>query len=123
MKKLQNNYTTPEQSKRLLELGLPVSSADCFSRPNGEEIGIYQPVAPCNPDCKIDKFIAYANKRYGRTYYIPVWSVGRLIEIYEYCTDEKFQRESSVCNLMADCIRSIQLAIRENRFDFSKLED
>lgn len=32
MKKLQNNYTTPEQSKRLLELGLPADSADCYYR-------------------------------------------------------------------------------------------
>ena len=28
--KLQNNYTTPEQSKRLLELGVPRFSADCY---------------------------------------------------------------------------------------------
>ena len=30
MKTLQNNFTTPEQSKRLLELGLPADSADMF---------------------------------------------------------------------------------------------
>lgn len=30
MSKLQNNFTTPEQSKRLLELGVPADSADCF---------------------------------------------------------------------------------------------
>ncbi len=29
MKQLQNNFTSPEQSKRLLELGLPADSADC----------------------------------------------------------------------------------------------
>ena len=28
--KLQNNFTTPEQSKRLLELGVPADSADCY---------------------------------------------------------------------------------------------
>lgn len=28
MKKLQNNFTTPEQSKRLLELGVPEWTAD-----------------------------------------------------------------------------------------------
>ena len=28
IKKLQNSYTTPEQSKILLELGIPVDSAD-----------------------------------------------------------------------------------------------
>ena len=30
IKKLQNNFTTPEQSKRLLELGVPADSADCY---------------------------------------------------------------------------------------------
>lgn len=30
MKKLQNNFTTPEQSKRLLELDVPADSADCY---------------------------------------------------------------------------------------------
>ena len=30
MKTLQNNYTTPEQSKQLLKLGVPTDSADCF---------------------------------------------------------------------------------------------
>ena len=29
IKKLQNNFTTPEQSKRLLKLGVPADSADC----------------------------------------------------------------------------------------------
>ena len=32
MKKLQNNFTTPEQSQRLLELGVPADSADCVYR-------------------------------------------------------------------------------------------
>lgn len=30
MSKLQNNFTTSEQSKRLLELGIPTNSADCY---------------------------------------------------------------------------------------------
>ena len=36
MKKLQNNFTTPEQSKRLLELGVPADSADCYL--NGDSV-------------------------------------------------------------------------------------
>ena len=31
MKKLQSNFTTSEQSKRLLELGVPADSADCYN--------------------------------------------------------------------------------------------
>ena len=30
MKNLQNNFTTPEQSKRLLELCVPADSADMY---------------------------------------------------------------------------------------------
>lgn len=30
MKTLQNNFTTPEQSKRLLEVGVPADSADFY---------------------------------------------------------------------------------------------
>ncbi len=30
MKKLQSNFTTPEQSKRLLEMGVPTDSADFY---------------------------------------------------------------------------------------------
>ena len=38
MKKLQCNFTTPEQSKRLLELGVPADSADCFHPTNLQKI-------------------------------------------------------------------------------------
>lgn len=33
MKPLQNNFTTPEQSRRLLAAGLPFDSADCCYNP------------------------------------------------------------------------------------------
>lgn len=81
------NCTTPEQSKQLLELGVPVRTADCFSRTDGGDIGIYQPLLPNNPESTIDKFIEYANSRYGRTYYIPCWSIGQLIKIMGICYD------------------------------------
>lgn len=32
--KLQRNFTTPEQSKHLLDLGLPEDSADCYFHEN-----------------------------------------------------------------------------------------
>lgn len=125
MKRLQNNFTNPEQSKRLQELGLPVKSADCLSRPDGKEIGIYQPVTPC----RIDEFIAYANKRYGRTYYIPVWSVGRLIEITTICRERfegqryhSYTFEKGVSPL-EKAISKIIIAVEEKQIDFSKLED
>lgn len=66
--KLSNNYTTPEQSKRLLEFGIPANSADCFYDSWGQ-IQWRQ-----KADLHNDFFKVYP-------YYFPCWSVGRLIEI------------------------------------------
>ena len=118
MVKFQSNFTTSEQSKKLLELGVPADSADCYYKSwNTDNL----PRLLFFTDTYSDMLEEYAKEYHN--IFMPCWSTGRLIDIYEYCTDEKFQRESSVCNLMADCIRSIQLAIKENRFDLSKLEE
>lgn len=79
MKQLQKNYTTPEQSKKLLELGMPIESAD---------IAMFD-----TPDDPFDPFIIAGdmtiwrdlNKGYG----IPSWSVGRLIEIWQICVGKR----------------------------------
>lgn len=70
MKQLQNNFTTPEQSKRLLELGVPADSADCFYEAIGFGGGYRQVPIICNSFNK------------GNRIDLPCWSVGRLIEIY-----------------------------------------
>ena len=70
MKQLQNNFTTPEQSKRLLELGVPADSADCY----------YENVARKEIRQGKEKDNDFFTS--NRTKYLPCWSVGRLIEIY-----------------------------------------
>ena len=70
MKKLQNNFTTPELSKRLLELGVPADSADCYYGKDGK---IHH----------IDGSIP--NSLLWTVGCIPCWSAGRLIEIYNEC--------------------------------------
>lgn len=73
MKELQNNYTTVEQSKRLLELGLPADSADLL----------------IEPGCDVKKTIAYWTVFTGiidHEKLIPCWSVGRLMDIIDNCT-------------------------------------
>ena len=99
--KLQNNYTTPEQSKRLLKLGVPANTGDCYFTESGKkEI----------KNTALDIL------------YTPCWSVGRLIEIYEICTGETFER-NDVYNIFSDIFTSIESALLNHEMDFSKLKE
>ena len=144
MKQLQNNFTTPEQSKRLLALGLPADSADCFT------------VNPKEYLSPIDDLVIFVLKRdetytqhidrlckYGPGYlkhseYLPCWSVGRLMEIELTCREHSdgyvprlqvlfdttgttgIDRLGSV-KLMENLISYMEKGLF--RHDFSKLED
>lgn len=122
MKQLQNNFTTPEQSKRLLELGVPADSADMYY-------------------CKLHTETFWSlNVISGATYtsmstplydfmFVPCWSVGRLIEITTICREwfegQKyhsfvFQKDISP---LEKTIEKIERAARMYQLDFSKLED
>ena len=114
MKKLQNNFTTPEQSKRLLELGVPADSADCYY----DKYRIL-PLLLFNGDTMQD--LLDANEPEDPDEYLPCWSVGRLIEIYEICSGEKFERADDGLDIMQDAFETI-LYLR-NTLDFSKLEE
>lgn len=95
MKKLQNNFTTPEQSKRLLELGVHADSADCYN--TTKHIGKI-------PDGMTYKNVwqmsIWRNENGNHIEMYPCWSVGRLIEIYEICTQTKFKRVQQTDNLV-----------------------
>lgn len=129
MKKLQNNFTTPEQSKRLLELGVPADSADLYWHPK------YR---------KNEKGAEYWNRpiilQDGHTigyeqcysaYYdlLPCWSVGRLIEICSRCSTLEQRQVLFFCNgdddyydFMDYTINVLETEIMTNHMDFSKLE-
>lgn len=123
MIKLQNNFTTPEQSKRLMEIGVPADSADCILRhynwadedlkeENWETPAIIN--KGISPSEAMDM---YLDDEYDMT--MPCWSVGRLIEIYATCTDcglFELPLEDSLIETLID-------GIEWNRLDFSKLED
>lgn len=129
MKTLQNNFTTPEQSKRLLELGLPADSADMFwsaTYLNGKKDGYL-----CVPSV-ISHWSGDFSGGLNDTDSLPCWSVGRLIEIYltcalEYHPYDDFYTETPSLHLMAfDKDRLIEEVIEimsEDKMDFSKLED
>ena len=114
MKTLQNNFTTPEQSKRLLELGVPADSADCFYHKNGKWISIFQ------MEDKISDFPA----RFERT---PCWSVGRLIEILKECINNEDDLIDIFVELQYsnDILITILMIFRDNKaiLDFSKLDE
>ena len=108
MKKLQRNFTTPEQSKRLLELGVPADSADMY-------------YTRTNPIPKV-----YIEGTTRHAYHTPCWSVGRLIEIYLLCAELKkpqmiFIKEDVL--MMDRIINELCYMAESERLDFSKLEE
>lgn len=120
MKKLQNNFTTPEQSKRLLELGVPVDSADCYYDSWGQ-IQWRQ-----LKDLDHDFFQKY-------NYYTPCWSVGRLIEIYLICNEvidnvtelhhSAIKIDVREFNTVEYLISKLTNKVKKNKDFFSKLEE
>ena len=102
------NFTTKEQSKQLLKMGLPANSADCY----------HNDIA-CRP-FTIPQGTLFSDPRHMFTKEtLPCWSVGRLIEIYATCTDcslFELPLEDSLIETLID-------GIEWNRLDFSKLED
>jgi hypothetical protein len=134
MKKLQNNFTTPKQSKRLLELGVPVDSADCIAHIVDNGIELYEDFF-----LKGDVRISVINERHTYTKATtledgdcwldepyPCWSVGRLIEIMKICAKPKEQaimvEEMLYCK---DLVGLLVYMIEANKqvIDFSKLEE
>jgi len=117
MKTLLNNFTTPKQSKRLLELGVPADSADCYCGKDGKL------------HCIIDGTIPYS--LLWETGCIPCWSVGRLIEIILLCHTSndsgimfnKSLYELSYCTNIQWCIRVLESRLKCGHMDFSKLEE
>ena len=110
MKTLQNNLTTPEQSKRLLELGVPADSADCY----WNDI--------CGKPIPMQQGILYSDKRNQfRKVNVPVWSVGRLIEIFIICTP--YVEIILRTRLIEQLIASYENVIKQGLMDFSKLEE
>ena len=83
MKQLQNNFTTPRQSKRLMELGVPADSADCYY--TDRRMTIWH-------RSEFDK-VDWSAKVGDDLFYLPCWSVGRLMEILSECymTDMQFR--------------------------------
>lgn len=125
IKKLQQNFTTPEQSKRLLELGLPADSADCYART--DSCSFYPSfllTAKSSILCKNDVLYTdfCASLERCNMSCIPIWSVGRLIEIYCILTNAKEFKMYTIGTLVEEIIYLLN-TIKINGADFSKLEE
>ena len=109
MKKMQSNFTTQEQSKRLLELGVPEWTADCFYK-----LDLYS----------FKTEMCFTKEDSLLHHYTPCWSVGRLIEIYCLATGiEYIKIGTSEISLIELMIKMIEIAVKVKTFDFSKLEE
>lgn len=125
MKNLQNNYTTPKQSKRLLELGVPADSADCYYYDwawiGGEFDG--KSIQNCSE-------FGFRYERIMNNQIYPCWSVGRLIEIIMLCgisANHKIRPifDSDLYEIHDTLIEYLVQELEDNDdwYDFSKLED
>lgn len=114
MKKLQKNYTTPEQSKRLLELGVPAWTADCYYYDMFDK-HIKVSYIDADRDYKWDLESEYSPK--------PCWSVARLIEIYHICVSRGFSFHVCFPNLMNEIMYKLGEANCNGWLDLKKLEE
>lgn len=116
MKTLQNNFTTIEQSKRLLVLGVPADSADCGIVKDIMHGGREILTVPYSKWCK-----GYENISF------PCWSVGRLIEIELMCR-EKMDGLLPRLAFVHGSVSYIEELIcyieqKDHKYNFNKLED
>ena len=122
--KLQNNFTTVEQSRRLLELGVPANSADMYWDNYYFTSNEYKsPIVRNKHSYRYKDFF-----KMNKEIYTPCFSVGRLIEIYitcieHYTGDERLTFGQYAIRLgMIDCIiAAIKVACDDGDMDFSKL--
>lgn len=127
---MQNNFTTIEQSKKLLELGVPEWTADMFYDVNSEKKyrswEVCPVIVPLNTTYR--KYLAYGENYdvFKHEYFYPCWSVGRLIEIMNICSIHNIvsiyrtDRDVTQIDIILETIIN---RINGNSIDFSKLEE
>lgn len=122
MKQLQNNFTTPEQSKRLLDLGVPADSADCYYTQEEIEGNMYWFDLLIKRDYQPNTSLHASTIWSDR---LPAWSVGRLMEIYDICSKYDEADWPDHDDITCDYIVFVVRCIESNKgvLDFSKLED
>lgn len=127
---MKNNFTTFEQSKRLIELGVPVDSADCVGYIVDKSIDICNEyfqkgetrITAINPR---HTYTQVTTLKHGEVWIdepFPCWSVGRLIDIINNSTKLGYLVLYSSDILIERLIKVIENHSKFNEIDFSKLE-
>lgn len=113
MKRFRNNFTTPEQSKRLLGLGVPADSADCYIDLGDGKRYIREPF-------DYETIFGQSFFEYYNRIFAPCWSVGRLIEILSNSQGWKPKSvsipESAINNQVDFLIKCIETKVFLNIF-------
>lgn len=125
----ENNYTTPEQIGRVLNLGVPANSADCY-----HELGFDRIFYPRRTHGELQNdFFNYVLN--GKQQHIPIWSAGQLLKICFICGGEKFIKDStymlrsftgtSLSRRIDEMTETIVrfMEDRDDIFDFTKLNN
>ena len=121
IKKLQNDFTTPEQSKRLLKLGLPADSANLGIVEDIMNGGVEILQVPYSQWCKGYESIS-----------TPSWSAGRLMEIFDMCCVRERTAKGGWCSYrrlhrgqtyLNYIIAVFVINKKRDLLDFSKLEE
>lgn len=109
MEEYQYNFTTREQSKKLMDIGVPADSADCYYNKYINMPYVFNKRVTFSKYAKVEDII-------------PCWSTGRLIEIYEICLGLYYShsRDDAGDNLIESIINKIEEAIKANS-DFPDL--
>lgn len=117
--KANRDYTTPEQSKRLLALGVPANSANMYYYYDFGTGFIYAPDL-------LDDIEDFDDPRY-----LPCWTTGRLMWIINKCVPKSYNRFLIFTNMnlhqIADFIEmnliTYEVLVQQEMIDFSRLEE
>lgn len=137
MNELTNGlYTTPEQSKRLLELGVPADSADCyiqisecikynFDEKHEEIYKKYEYGIIGGSGIFGSELPALLRLSDGSPEYLPCWSVGRLINIYVYLSSHEYVSLifKKTFTPMDKILDKFEKDAKNSILDFSKLDE
>ena len=127
---MKNNFTTFEQSKRLIELGIPVDTSDCvgYIVDKSDIFNEYfqkgeTRITAINPR---HTYTQVTTLNCGEVWIdepFPCWSVGRLIDIINNSTKLGYLVLYSSDILIERLIKVIENHSKFNEIDFSKLEE